>query len=80
MKKQEVNNEDQFGLEWRDEIAKMPRKSLVHFYRNSLIEKKKMKEALEEITKGEGRYDMDHLVHASNTIEDMRKLAKEALG
>ena len=81
MKNQEVNNEDYrpFGLEWRDEVSKMPKKSLVHFYRRSLIEKNKMTQALEEITKGKGRFDANKLIHASNTIKDMRQLAKEAL-
>jgi hypothetical protein len=36
-------------------------------------------EALTEIAKGEGRYDMDRLRHAANCIEDMQQLAKEAL-
>lgn len=36
-------------------------------------------EALKEISKGEGRYDMDKLIHASNTIEDMKNIAKEAI-
>ena len=38
-----------------------------------------MLEALQDISKGEGRYDMDKLKHASNTIEDMKKLAFEAI-
>ena len=38
-----------------------------------------MREALKEIAKGEGRYDMDQLKHASNTIEDMVHLANNAL-
>ena len=38
-----------------------------------------MYEALQEITEGKGRYDTDKLKHASNTIEDMIKLAKDAI-
>jgi len=37
------------------------------------------KEKLKEITKGEGRYNPDNLTHASNTIEDMKELAKQTL-
>lgn len=37
------------------------------------------KAALEEISEGKGRYSMDHLKHAANTIEDMKALAVEAL-
>ena len=36
-------------------------------------------EALEKISEGKGRFDFDRLVHASNTIEDMKDVAKEAL-
>ena len=38
-----------------------------------------MYKALREIAKGLGRYNRDPLLHASNTIEDMRDLAKAAL-
>jgi len=37
------------------------------------------KEALEEIKEGKGRYSMNQLEHASNTIEDMKELATDAL-
>ncbi len=36
-------------------------------------------EALVQIAKGEGRFSRDPLTHASNTIEDMKLLAKSAL-
>jgi len=36
-------------------------------------------EALTEISEGKGRYDMDKLRHAANTIEDMIKIAKSAI-
>jgi hypothetical protein len=39
----------------------------------------KLLEALIEISEGKGRYNDDKLIHASNTIEDMIKLAKEAI-
>ncbi len=38
-----------------------------------------MRVALEEIAKAEGRYNPDQLEHAGNTIEDMQKLATDAL-
>ena len=40
---------------------------------------KKLVIALQEICKGQGRYDMDRLRHASNTIEDMIEIAGRAL-
>lgn len=36
-------------------------------------------EALKQITKGEGRFSEDHLTHCENTVEDMKKLAREAV-
>jgi DNA-binding MarR family transcriptional regulator len=38
-----------------------------------------MHKALKEIAKGEGRFSLDHLKHAKNTIEDMKELANQAL-
>lgn len=38
-----------------------------------------MYEALKQIAEGKGRYDTDRLKHASNTIEDMIKLATDAI-
>jgi hypothetical protein len=35
--------------------------------------------ALEEIAKGQGAFSRDPLAHASNTIDDMKALAREAL-
>ncbi len=37
------------------------------------------REALREIAKGEGRFSVDRLEHAENTIEDMKALALRAL-
>jgi len=36
-------------------------------------------EALKEIAEGKGRYSEDRLTHAQNTIEDMIKIAKDAI-
>jgi len=36
---------------------------------------KQLEEGLKEIAEGKGRYDMDHLKHAENTIEDMKEIA-----
>lgn len=44
-----------------------------------LAANKRYKEALQEITKGEGAYNTDPLIHASNTIENMIEIAKNAL-
>ena len=38
-----------------------------------------LREALAEIAKGEGRFSLDPLTHASNTIEDMIAAARAAL-
>lgn len=40
---------------------------------------KKLIEALKEISLGQGRYSLDPLTHASNTIDDMKQLANDAL-
>jgi hypothetical protein len=34
---------------------------------------------LKEIVKGEGRFSLDHLEHAKNTIENMQELAQEGI-
>jgi hypothetical protein len=39
----------------------------------------RMREALQEISKKEGRFSMDPLEHASNCVEDMAQIAQEAL-
>ena len=39
----------------------------------------KLVAALREIAQGKGRYSMDKLEHAANTIEDMKALAVAAL-
>lgn len=44
-----------------------------------LADNKRLRMALEEISKGEGRYSMDRLMHATNTIEDMKEIAIKAL-
>ena len=38
-----------------------------------------VREKLEEVTKGAGRFSRDPLIHAANTIEDMKDLAREAI-
>lgn len=39
----------------------------------------KIRELLEEIAEGKGPYSRDHLQHAGNCIEAMKKCAREAL-
>ncbi len=48
-------------------------------YQIGTKQKDELLKALKEIAKGGGRYDMDMLKHASNTIEDMITLAKTAI-
>lgn len=36
-------------------------------------------DALEEIAKGEGEFNRDPLIHAENTIDNMKELARAAL-
>ena len=45
----------------------------------SRAENERLREALVEIGKGEGRFSVDHKQHAINTIEDMKALADAAL-
>ena len=42
-------------------------------------ENKELLEALQEIKKGEGAYNMDKYEHANNTIENMKSLATQAI-
>jgi hypothetical protein len=39
----------------------------------------RLREVLEEITRGEGAFNRDPLKHADNTVENMKALAREAL-
>lgn len=41
--------------------------------------KNEVREKLEEIAQGLGRYSSDPMTHAENTIDDMKELAREAL-
>ena len=45
----------------------------------AIIERDQLRTALVEISKGEGRFNRDPLIHASNTIEDMKRIALAAL-
>ena len=38
-----------------------------------------LEEALRGVAEGKGRFSMDHLEHAQNTIEDMKAIAIDAL-
>ena len=37
------------------------------------------RKALEEIVKGEGAYNRDPLVHCSNTVENLKEIARAAI-
>jgi hypothetical protein len=43
------------------------------------MENLRFRRALEKISEGRGRFSMDHLQHAKNTIEDAINTAKKAL-
>lgn len=42
-------------------------------------ENERLKTALLEIAKGEGAFSLDPLTHAQNCIEDMKRIAHEAI-
>jgi len=42
-------------------------------------ENERLRQALAEIAKGEGAFSRDPLTHASNTIDNMKRLAEQAL-
>jgi len=44
------------------------------------VECRRLRRALMEIAEGRGRFSTDQLTHASNTVEDMKELAENALG
>ena len=43
------------------------------------FENERYRKALQEISKGEGRYDTDRLIHLENTLADMIEIAENAL-
>ncbi len=69
----------------RDELLEEIRLLGIAFNEEFEVKAKAQKEvgvlqnALKEIAKGAGRYSKDPLTHAGNTIEDMVKLASDAL-
>ena len=58
------------------ELAELKAKEIMNLCNDSCSE---LLEALKEITKGEGRFDMDRLRHAGNVIEDMKSIAEQAI-
>jgi len=54
-------------------------KSGEQFGKNLDKYKYEMYEALSEISLGKGRYSLEPLTHASNTIDDMKELALEVI-
>ena len=47
---------------------------------NLFEERERFRMALEKIAEGKGRFSHDPFRHACNTIEDMKAIAKDALG
>ena len=43
------------------------------------LDRDRLRKALEEIAKGEGRFSRDPLTHANNTVQDMKAIALAAL-
>jgi len=62
----------------RDLIERL-RKDLGALEGEAADEIERLRDALTQITYGEGRYNTDQLTHAENTIEDMIGLAQAAL-
>jgi hypothetical protein len=60
---------DQHGEAMKEEVTVTGTKDEVQRLRGFLA----------RISKGEGRFSQDHLEHATNTVEDMKVLAAEAL-
>lgn len=63
-----------------DQLQQFPKGTVLH--KKSEPEKtitQELYEALKEISEGKGRYSQNRLEHASNTIEDMKALANEAI-
>lgn len=54
-------------------------KELIGMVKELEAENAKLRTALQEITKGKGRFAVDQLQFATNTIEDMVALAEAAL-
>jgi len=62
-----------------DEAGDEPRAELLSFIAALEAERDRYFAALQEISQGAGRFSVDPLTHASNTIEDMKQLASDAL-
>jgi hypothetical protein len=68
---------DMLRKKWR--VSNKLHKDCADLLEKAEAEVERLKEALTDIAKGEGRYNRDPLTHASNTIEDMQALASAAL-
>lgn len=75
-----------YGPEWAKEINKLPKKAIIEMMSRLGTERDKLRDiradllaVMTEISEGYGRYNEVPLIHASNTIEDMKELAINAL-
>lgn len=79
---QEMLTSQNHDLSWRDKLIQELKEKLIRLEAEKNIRAKQSDlgiEALHEIYKAKGCYSQDRLTHATNTIEDMQKLALEAL-
>lgn len=67
------------NIQGRKQASPPPPTKLIEQFSSLRDENIELLKTLAEIAKGEGRYDMDKLKHAGNTIEDMKKLAEQAI-
>ena len=88
----DINKEDEDGFEYIAEVPKSFKSNAELICeafnvsnetgktpRQLADENKELLEALQEIKKGEGAYNMDKYEHANNTIENMKSLATQAI-
>ncbi len=52
---------------------------MLNYYQDAEAHIDKMEDALKEIAKGDGKYDLEPLKHAGNCIDNMKEIAEQAL-
>jgi len=69
----------ELDIEWKRRMMKYSKTIIISKLRRQLIKSDNMERALAEISKGSGRYNEDKIIHASNTIDNMKRLAYRAI-